>query len=49
MWFSLAEWVRFHNVGDRQVLRNVLRNPLDDQLTVEGSYDYRVAPAAQLC
>ena len=49
MWFSLAEWVWFHNVGDRQVLRDVFRNLLEDQLTVEGSYDHRVTLAAQPC
>jgi len=49
MWFSLAEWVWFHKVGDRQVLRDVFRNLLNDQLTVEGSYNHRVTLAAQLC
>src|SRR6266581_9506130 len=39
---SLAEWVWFHKVGDRQVLRDVFRNLLNDQLTVEGSYNHRV-------
>src|SRR6266704_1971160 len=43
IWFSLAEWVWLHNVGDGQILRGVFWNLLSDQLLVECRNDHRVA------
>src|SRR6266566_5629869 len=47
MWFSLAEQVWLHNVGDRQILRNVFRNFLRDQLAIERGHDHRVPLAGK--
>src|SRR5947208_9154523 len=43
MRFSLAEGVWLHNVGDRQILCDVFRNLLSDELLVKCRNDHRVA------
>ena len=43
MWLSLAEWVWLHNEGYSQILRDVFRNLLSDELLIECRNDDGVA------